>query len=301
MVTAAMHHDVPANDDTALLELRTFDVGGHTPLVGSYERFGGNQPGPLLFYLLAAPYRLLGASTAGMAIGALMLTLIGVGGVVHISYRRGGIALAAWSGLILEVVLFARGTAELSSPWEPMVLTSGFALLIFLVWELSAGTWWALPVAAGVASLLAQAWIAYGVFVAVLATLAIGFAIAAWRAGPRRDGRAIRALIATGAVLIVVWFPPLVEQLTHDPGNISELASLRNQAGPKVGLVDGYRAVAIELGWDAPWWRGKVPTPPFSPTVRFDAAPTVPVALIAFVVGSLLATRARHAGRRGST
>jgi hypothetical protein len=47
----AQHHFAP-NGDVALIELRVRDVGtSHTPLVGSYQRYGWNQPGPLLFYL----------------------------------------------------------------------------------------------------------------------------------------------------------------------------------------------------------------------------------------------------------
>jgi hypothetical protein len=52
--------------DIALIELRTRDVGRHTPLLGSYGRYGFNQPGALWFYVLAGPYRLLGSRFAAM-------------------------------------------------------------------------------------------------------------------------------------------------------------------------------------------------------------------------------------------
>lgn len=42
-----------AGGDRALIELRTRDVGVHTPLLGSYSRYGFNHPGPLWFYVLA--------------------------------------------------------------------------------------------------------------------------------------------------------------------------------------------------------------------------------------------------------
>src|SRR6185436_20011947 len=38
--------------DTALIELRTFDVGSHTPLLGPFSRFTWTHPGPMLFALL---------------------------------------------------------------------------------------------------------------------------------------------------------------------------------------------------------------------------------------------------------
>src|SRR5437868_1919006 len=51
--------------DWSVLELRTRDVGStSTPLVGPYSRFGWNHPGPLMFWLLAVPYRLFGQSSS---------------------------------------------------------------------------------------------------------------------------------------------------------------------------------------------------------------------------------------------
>src|SRR5690242_12647411 len=53
--------------DWAMIELRTLDVGtGHTPLVGPYSRYSWNHPGPLLFWLLAIPYRLTGSNPSGL-------------------------------------------------------------------------------------------------------------------------------------------------------------------------------------------------------------------------------------------
>src|SRR5690349_8357134 len=37
--------------DTALIELRTFDVGHHTPQLGPFSRFTWTHPGPMLFLL----------------------------------------------------------------------------------------------------------------------------------------------------------------------------------------------------------------------------------------------------------
>ncbi len=62
----------PLNHDVALIELPTGDVlGGDLPLVGSYERFGGNQPGPWLFWILAVPSLVgpIGIGVATLTIG----------------------------------------------------------------------------------------------------------------------------------------------------------------------------------------------------------------------------------------
>ncbi len=297
VVAAANHGGTPPNDDEALIDLQVFDVGAHTPLVGSYERFGGNQPGPLVFLLLAAPYRIIGEGPAGLGVGAVLLTAACVAGCVVIAVRRGGLLLGVWTGLLLAILLLARGAELLTSPWGPNVLLTAFALLVLLIWEYACGTDGALPFAAATATLLAQSWVGSAIFVAALGGLAFGIALTRLvrhRRGPApRAPGTFRALILTGVVLGVLWLPPVVEQFTRDPGNLTELAAIRHDAGPSLGLRDGYRAVALEFGIDAPWLTGKIPTPPFSPTVALDEGSGVPVALIVFVAAALIAARRR--------
>ncbi len=82
--------------DDALVELRVRDIGSHTPLVGSYQRFGYNQPGPSLFYLLVLPYRLLGSRFAGLQVAALLTNAVAIVGIAVVAFRRGGTVLAGW-------------------------------------------------------------------------------------------------------------------------------------------------------------------------------------------------------------
>src|SRR5680860_1027242 len=67
----SFRHGYAPPSDWALLELRVRDVGLHEVFTGPYSRFGWFHPGPLVFYLLAVPYRLLGSSSAGLMVGAL--------------------------------------------------------------------------------------------------------------------------------------------------------------------------------------------------------------------------------------
>lgn len=63
--------------DWAFIELRTRDVfSGDTPLTGAWSRYGWNHPGPLLYDLLAIPYRLTGSSWRGLWLGALVLNVV---------------------------------------------------------------------------------------------------------------------------------------------------------------------------------------------------------------------------------
>jgi hypothetical protein len=51
--------------DQALLELDVRDVSHHFVLTGAYSRYGWRHPGPLEVYILALPYRLVAARSAG--------------------------------------------------------------------------------------------------------------------------------------------------------------------------------------------------------------------------------------------
>ncbi len=298
IVAATSHSGTPPNDDEALIDLQVFDVGAHSPLVGSYERFGGNQPGPLLFYLLAAPYRLFGPGPAGLGIGVVAITAGCVAGCVLVAVRRGGRVIGHGAAILLGIMLLARGGSLAISPWEPHVLLAVLALFVFLVWEYCCGTEVALPLVAAAATLLTQTWLGMAIFVAALGGLAIVVAIGRVVRHRRAesstpDPSPVRAIAWAMVVLLVLWLPPVVEQFTRDPGNLGELTALRHDRGPSVGLRDGYRAVAIEFRLDAPWLTGTVPTPAFTPTVDVDAGGGVPVALLVFAAAAIVAVRHR--------
>jgi hypothetical protein len=70
LLVRVIHSGWLSSSDWADIELRTRDVGTvHTPLVGAYSRYGWNHPGPLLFYVLALPYRVLAARASRGSFG----------------------------------------------------------------------------------------------------------------------------------------------------------------------------------------------------------------------------------------
>src|SRR5262249_30073317 len=76
--------------DYSAVELRTRAVGtGTTPLIGPFSRYGWSHPGPLLFYALALPYRLLGEHGKGLLLGALSLNVLATALALFVGYRRG--------------------------------------------------------------------------------------------------------------------------------------------------------------------------------------------------------------------
>src|SRR5690606_34257249 len=106
VIVLALTRPWAPSTDLALMELRTLDVGGPaTPLVGPYSRFGWYHPGPLAFWVLAVPYRLLGAQPVGMLIGTAMVHAAAAAGCLALARRRGGRALTALVALMLALLI----------------------------------------------------------------------------------------------------------------------------------------------------------------------------------------------------
>lgn len=285
------------NGDDALIELRVRDVGtSATPLVGSYQRYGFNQPGPLLFYLLAAPYRLLGARFAGLQVAALLANAAALAGLAAVGVRRGGTLLALWLLLGFSALAYALGATRLADPWEPNILVLPFALLIVLAAELASGRRAALVATAALATILAQAY-------AVLAPAVVGLAgwgVVAYAVGAHRrraeqpvreEWRASRrVLVLTTAVLAALWLPAVIDQAVGE-GNITAMREFASGSRPTLGVADAYRAVALQLDGRASWLHDLELE---ATVVDLRGAPAVPAALIVLVAATALAAARRQ-------
>jgi hypothetical protein len=283
LVAVLARGEFAIHGDDALVELRVRDVGSRdTPLVGSYQRFGWNQPGPLLLYVFAVPYRLLGANFAGLQAGALLLNALAIVGIAVVAYRRGGVVLVLWSLALITVLVHAIGPDRIADPWEPHIVVLPLAFLLFLAFDAAAGHPWTLPLAAGVMTLIAQAYAALAPAAVALFAWAVVAVAVRDRAQLRR---LLRPALVTAAVLAVLWVPPVVEQFREDPGNLREMWSFFREPNETLGLGDAYSAVALQFGPDAPWLDGEVPLVTFSTDVDVDAAPLVPLGLLALLGG----------------
>lgn len=280
--------------DWAVLELRTYDVGsGLTPLVGPYSRFGWNHPGPLLFWLLAAPYRLLGARSSGMLAAAAAVNLAAVTGSLALAWRRGRLVLVGLTAAMVGVAMVHLGPSFLRDPWNPSITVLPFLCFLLLVWSATDGDRLALPFGALVGSFLVQSHVGFALLVGALSVVAVlGYVRAT--GSPRRVEwwRARRGVLAwTGAVLVVAWLPVLVDQVAGD-GNVGELVSYFAGGGDEpAGLGAAAGMLARELGGVAPWMGG------LEPADDAGALPTSPlsglgVPLVAFALATVLAVGA---------
>ena len=241
--------------DFAVIEARVRDVGtSHTPLVGAFSRAGFDHPGPLEFWVLAAPYRLVGPN--GLLIGSLGVAYLAAVSATAMSLRRSRADGVATAAATLLLVLSTAADDGLVNPWNPWVAVLPFAA--FLVSCREAGTGraraWLAAVAWG--SWCAQAHVGYLVLVPPLWVVTAALALVAHRhAGPdlRRAGGLVAATVALGVLL---WSGPLLDQFSGE-GNLGRIAEWSQQEDqdeePLVGLEAALESVAYELRPVAPW------------------------------------------------
>ena len=297
--------------DHAVMEMHVRDVGHHPLLIGLYSRVGWSHPGPILFYLLAVPYRLTGGSSIGLNLGALLINGAAIVGMAVVARRRGGTPLLLCTLLGCGLLVRTLGPDFVRDPWVCYITVIPFGLMVLLSWSMTCGDTWALPVGVAVASFLAQTHVGYvALAVPLLAWGAL--CLARQAAGRKRRGDAgvgpapgavTRAGIIAAIVGAVLWSPPLIDQVFHSPGNLSKILRWFQEGKPHT-LVEGYRVVGAQFGWPPEWLTHlrRAPLLGSGETAFLRSAPRpvllVPVALAGFV---LWRRRANHACRLVAT
>jgi hypothetical protein len=209
--------------------------------------------------VLAVPTRLFGP--LGMALGSAALNAVSVVGIAVVARRRAGAVVGAVAVTVAAALSWTMGSTLLHDPWAPNVLMLVTLLFLLLVWSVADGDVVLLPVLAGVASLLVQTNLSYSLLAPVLAVFAVG-AMAVRLRGERRRRpgawpalrrRVRRAGIASAAVLVAVWTPPVIEQLTaDDDGNLTRVVRGVGDQPLSLGPMRALRLVAgvtTSPGW----------------------------------------------------
>lgn len=299
---SALHLDWHPSGDWALLAMRIEDVGHTTPLLGPYSRFGWNHPGPLLFWVLALPYHLLGWSARSMLAATAFLNAASLAGTVALAWRRGRLPLAALTTFALVILTHTMGPELLRDPWNPYITLLPVALLVMLCWSGAEGDRWAWPAAIAVGSFIVQSHIGYAVI--VIGVVAISLFLAWWNRAEvavlPSTPRARRALIVTSAlVLVICWTPVLIDQF-FDSGNLTAVTSyFLNSTDRPAGLHDALAQAASNLPVRDTGWLGALPVVGADGAVEGGEllALLLPVTLYVAALALAFATRARSAGR----
>ena len=278
--------------DWAPIELRTRDVGtSHNPLLGPYSRYGWSHPGPLMYYALALPYRVVGSLGTGLLAGTLLVNSAALACIGIVLWRRGRLAGLLVGGAIVLLVVRALPGDFLVNPWNPYIIVFPILAVFACCWAAIDGdSRWALPLAIGIASFAIQSHVGSAAGVVLPIIVAIVYCVM----DARRDGELARfrrtALITLG-VGIVCWIPPIVQQFTSKDGNLSQLWDFWSQSHERVaGWPDGARLVQPQLTLPAPWFTGHEARNAFDGG-SIDPGWHVPWALLLLIGALVLAAR----------
>ena len=266
--------------DQGTIESLVRDVGHHWLLLGPFSRFGWFHPGPALYYLLALPYRLTGSSSGSLAFAALCINGGAVLGITLIARRRGGLPLLIITSVFVLLLVRTLGAQFQRDPWNPYVTLLPFLLLLFVTWSIACGDRWALPVGAGVGSFLVQTHVGYVLVVTVVVVAGfVGLVVTERARGEEHRRSWWPTLVVTGAVLFVFWLPVAVQQITQDPGNVSQLVDFFGNHGREQRYEDAWHVLALQLGVWPDWLKG-ASTPSVIGTIDFSAALPIPLGLV---------------------
>jgi len=287
---ARVGDDYLPSADQAWIELQIRDIGRRSVLLGPYSRFGWFHPGPILYYLLWLPYRITGSTSLSLCFAALTLNAVALTAIALVAKRRGGLPLVLMTLLLTSLLASSLGAQFFRDVWNPSITILPFVLVVLLAWSTSCGEAWALPVGVGVATFLVQTHVSYGVTTAaVLVAGVVGAAITLWRRRADTLHRArvrswIRAVAITVGVLVVLWLPVVIQQLTESPGNLGTLVRFFRDHGREHSYGDAWHVVASQLSAWPDWVRGNVVRNIYSGAL--DLSGPTPIAVGALVLAA---------------
>ena len=241
LIVALSRHTF-ALGDIALIELRTRDVlSAHPPLVGAYSRYGWSHPGPLAFYLLAIPYRLLGGDYAALRVSALLVNVLAIVAIVWVARLRGK---AVFVVLLAAVCLLVWGMEPISltDSWNVTIAVVPFMFVLVACWCALCGDKWAWVAAAAGFSFVFQAHIGFGVVLVPVVAATGLFLVWARRRDP--GVISVRTLLVGTGVALVLALPVLYDVIAHWPGNLGRLIDWSFSSGEAtIGVPDALRLV----------------------------------------------------------
>ena len=290
------HAPATAIRDHALTELRVRDVGLHPVLLGLYSRDAWSHPGPLVFFTLAAPYRIFASSTSGLVVGALGVNAVSIAGMTAIARRIGGRRAALTVLVGMSVLVHALGADLVRNPWVLFISVFPFGLFCCVIWALVMGRAWALPVAAVVGSWLVQTHVGYAPTVVPMLFVGTVVAVVTARRSPDRQPRArfARGSLLAVVVLAVVWALPIWDQL-FGSRNMATTINWFSEARDGVHtLGEGMRVVFGQFAAVPDWVTGERRIAAFNGETLLRTRWLVPVFLAPFMAAVAVAWRRRN-------
>ncbi len=182
--------------------------------------------GPMYFYLLAPLYAIFGCKYAGLQLGAILINLLAIGGILAVARRCGGRAAMLWAALLLARYVRFVSIPWLASVWLPWVVILPFLATVFLCAAVISGRVYCLPAAVFAASFIVQTQLGYTVVLAAAMLLTLLSLVPRIRSrlalGPLESGSLPKAMALAAVILAIVWTPPVIKQIMGMRGRISE-------------------------------------------------------------------------------
>jgi hypothetical protein len=254
--------------DLALIDLHVRDALHWQQSVGPYDRYVWDHPGPAYFYLQSLPARVLGSGAKAEFVGATLLNGVAAWMTVSVVRRRAGSRAALWSALCLSFLGLALSVKDVaaplgvpSSPWSAYVVI--FPMVLFVVLSTAAATSSALSLlgAVLVGSFAVQTDFSTFPLVAVILVGAMVAVVVRAVTRRRREGAQEQssrrgppwALVSGFALLVLMWVPPLVEQFSDNPGNLTRIWRFFTAHHPPGTLGNGLWSVLATDAFLDPW------------------------------------------------
>jgi hypothetical protein len=283
--------------EIAQTELRIRDVwSSHPPLIGLLGRLGtledpGSHPGPVSFWLLWPVWRLFGASAWSMQLSTAILNILAMGAVVWMALRRGGLRLALAMTVMLGVLAAAFG-ATLLEPWNAYLPVLWWITFLVAIWGVLCDDLALLPVVVFAGSFCAQTHVSYlGLVPGLLVVALLVALVTAYRkAETGAIARFWRWMGITAAVGLIMWLPPVIDEVKRSPGNLSVLRdTFLDPREDPIGMRAGLDVLLLHLN---PWRvlvRADIPTGSVSGSIVAGV-----ILLLVWLAAAVLAWRLRE-------
>lgn len=283
--------------DLAQAELHMRAVPAHMPLLGAAGRFGtifdqGSHLGPAGAVALSIPYRLLGSSSWSVMGATVTLHVAALASSLVMAKRLAGVG-AMWTlAVVCAVMIRSFGNDWFLEPWNPWLGVVVLMAACLAAWGVWTGDDSLLPVFVVAGSFCAQVHIAYApVVLGIAVALCLRRALAGRRiARPRR-----RIVIGSAIAAVVMWLPPLIDQITREPGNLTVLwRHFQDPPDAPAGWQATLSTIVNEMNLFGSWSVG-VNTQPSAPPdlLRWLGF----IGLIALAAIGVVATRKREVPR----
>ena len=223
-------------DDLALIDLHTRRALNFRQQLGVFDHNGWSHPGPAYYYYQSVVYRLFGNRATSLFLGSCLLSGGSALCALWVVRRRSTpvrtlfvAGTLCWLGILLTehslaALTYSEGPlGALVSPWNPMVVILPLILLAVLVAASVDGSVLCALASTVVATFVVQANISSGPLALAMVLVGIfGGAAAVWR-GDIRPLRWHTWALGAGLItlLVVMWIPPLMEEVSGHPGNLT--------------------------------------------------------------------------------